>query len=136
MDSPPPIRYATASDGVRIAYWSLGSGSRIVLVPFVICGDLEREWRVPALVKWYRRLSQNHRVIRFDARDSGLSQRRSGGFRLADVAVDVEAVGACRRGHCRPSVPGPHPTPDHPSGSHWERFAGSDWEQLFRIQQT
>ena len=43
----PMIRYAPTSDGVSIAYCTLGEGSPLVCLPTVPCCHLQREWEIP-----------------------------------------------------------------------------------------
>lgn len=89
----PSVRFATTTDGVRIAYWTLGNGPPLLLSPWTIYGNLEREWRIPRLRDWFIRLAKSFRIIRFDARHSGLSDRLSpGGYRAEDLALDAEAL--------------------------------------------
>jgi pimeloyl-ACP methyl ester carboxylesterase len=90
MDTPR-IQYARTSDGVSIAYFEIGEGTPILGIPWLIFGDLETEWQMPELRAWYERLAQNHRLIRYDARGTGMSQR-AGPLTLDSLALDIEAV--------------------------------------------
>ncbi len=41
----PHIQYAKTSDGVNIAYWTLGDGEPLVLLPQFIISNTQREWQ-------------------------------------------------------------------------------------------
>ena len=72
---PPVTRYARSSDGVHIAYQVLGQGDRdIVIVPGLI-SHLDLWWEDPYAARFYRRLASLGRLIMFDKRDTGLSDR-------------------------------------------------------------
>lgn len=91
------IRFCTAPDGVRIAYASAGSGH-----PLVVCqgwiSHLELDWSNPVIRRFWETLAERYRVVRYDKRGTGLSDRavRDYSFRaqISDLASVVEAVGA------------------------------------------
>jgi class 3 adenylate cyclase len=66
------IRYCRTDDGVRLAYAISGNGS-----PLVKTGNwlnhLEYDWDSPIWHHFFRGLSRNHRLIRYDPRGTGLS---------------------------------------------------------------
>ena len=68
-------RYATASDGVSIAYQVLGEGPRdLVWVPGWI-SHVEAAWDEPTMARFFERLASFSRLILFDKRGTGLSDR-------------------------------------------------------------
>ena len=72
--SSGPIRY-TVSDGLHIAYQVTGSGERdIVLIPGFI-SHLEQDWGDPRHAHFLDRLGTFGRLIRFDKRGTGMSDR-------------------------------------------------------------
>jgi len=84
------IRYCTSSDGARIAYASMGEGPPLVKTPnwFGIEFELEAPtWR-PLLVEPAR----HHRLIRFDQRGCGLSEREVATISVDAWVNDLEAV--------------------------------------------
>ncbi len=93
----PPTRYAQSGDGVHIAYQVLGEGELdIVAVPGLI-SHLDLWWEVPASARFFRRLASLGRLIMFDKRDTGLSDRAGGEDTLEQRIDDVRAVmRACR----------------------------------------
>ncbi len=92
---PPSIRYATTSDGVRIAYAELGAGPDVVCLPPLPLSHLGEMWELPGVARWYERLARSARVILYDARGSGLSDREGvdpADCSLEAMARDLEAV--------------------------------------------
>jgi pimeloyl-ACP methyl ester carboxylesterase/DNA-binding CsgD family transcriptional regulator len=85
----PVIRYAKTSDGVNIAYYSIGRGPPLV---YANPGShLEEEWRHEEQRRWFEELLEHYRLIRFDLRGSGLSDRvRS--YTPEEATLDIECV--------------------------------------------
>jgi pimeloyl-ACP methyl ester carboxylesterase/DNA-binding CsgD family transcriptional regulator len=85
----PVIRYARTSDGVNIAYYSIGEGPPLI---YSNPGShLEREWGHTEQRRWTEQLAANFRLIRYDVRGSGLSDRK-GKFIPDEGILDIEAV--------------------------------------------
>jgi pimeloyl-ACP methyl ester carboxylesterase/DNA-binding CsgD family transcriptional regulator len=90
----PVIKYARTSDGVNIAYYSIGEGPTLV---YANPGShLEQEWRHTEQRSWTEQLAANFRLIRFDSRGSGLSDRPQT-FTPEGATLDIEAVVARER---------------------------------------
>src|SRR6476661_5639336 len=71
----PETRYAKARDGVSLAYQVVGDGPRdLVLVPGWV-SHLEAAWDEPSLARFFERLASFSRLILFDKRGTGLSDR-------------------------------------------------------------
>jgi DNA-binding SARP family transcriptional activator/pimeloyl-ACP methyl ester carboxylesterase len=88
----PPIRYAQSDDGVHLAYQVLGQGERdIVFVPGLM-SHLELVWEDPETADFFRRLATLGRLILFDKRDTGLSDRVPGDSTLEERMNDVRVV--------------------------------------------
>jgi pimeloyl-ACP methyl ester carboxylesterase/DNA-binding CsgD family transcriptional regulator len=85
------IRFCTASDGVRIAYAVVGRGPVIVKAPNWLT-HLEYEWQSPAWRHWWEDLAQDHKVVRFDQRGSGLSEWDIVDWSFEARVKDLEAV--------------------------------------------
>ncbi len=81
-----------------IAYWSMGSGSPIILIHNFTITHADLEWEIPSLRTFYEALAQRHEVIRLDQRGTGLSG--SADPSVDEVASDVNAV-ADAMGHAR-----------------------------------
>jgi len=85
------IRYALTADRVRIAYSETGDGPPLMFVRGWIT-HLELMWAEPSFRAFMEALAQRFRVIRFDARGNGLSDREIDRPNLSDFVADVEAV--------------------------------------------
>jgi DNA-binding winged helix-turn-helix (wHTH) protein/pimeloyl-ACP methyl ester carboxylesterase len=88
----PRIRYARTSDGVSIAYWTLGKGPPLVVMSDAPSSHVRLEWHIPELRSWYERLARNHTIVRFDQRGTGLSDRDVDEFSLRSFGLDLQAV--------------------------------------------
>src|SRR5918997_1201511 len=88
----PRTNYARARDGVSIAYQVLGEGERdIVLVPQTFSA-IEALWEHPTVARFFERLGSLGRVILFDRRGTGMSDRTGGATTLEEQIDDVHAV--------------------------------------------
>jgi pimeloyl-ACP methyl ester carboxylesterase len=91
MTSMPATRYAKSGD-FHIAYQVMGSGLLdLVYVPSFI-SHLEHQLEEPRSARWFERLSSFSRLIRFDKRGTGLSDRVSAIPTLEERMDDVRAV--------------------------------------------
>lgn len=91
MDNLPDTRYARSGD-ITIAYQVLGDGPfDLVFVPGWI-SHLEHSWEEPALARFLRRLASFSRLILFDKRGTGLSDRVAGDTPIDERADDIRAV--------------------------------------------
>ncbi len=88
----PRIQYAQTEDGVSIAYWTMGEGMPLIIGPPLGWGHIALECQFPELMSWYERLARHRKVVRFDGRNQGLSERGIQALSEADFAADVEAV--------------------------------------------
>jgi serine/threonine protein kinase/pimeloyl-ACP methyl ester carboxylesterase len=87
----PPTRWARSGD-VSVAYQVLGNGSLdLVLVPGWLT-HLEVGWQWPPLVRFFRSLSALGRLVIFDGRGMGLSDRPAQPVLLEDRIADLRAV--------------------------------------------
>ena len=84
-------RYAKSGD-VHIAYQVLGEGPRDVIFVPGLLSHLELTWEDRTLSRFFHRLSSFSRVILFDKRGSGLSDRDVGMPTLEQRMDDVRAV--------------------------------------------
>jgi class 3 adenylate cyclase len=85
------IRFCTASDGVRIAYATIGEGPPLVMVRGWV-SHLELDWQSPEMRENYLGLADRMRIIRYDKRGTGLSDRGVTDFSLEARVRDLEAV--------------------------------------------
>ena len=108
MDAP--IRY-TISDGLHIAFQVTGGGDLdIVLIPGFV-SHLELDWADHRYAHFLQRLGSMGRLIRFDKRGTGMSDRPQGlpdlETRMHDVLAVMDAAGSERAVLCGYSEGGP-----------------------------
>jgi len=96
----PRVEYAETVDGVHIAHYAIGSGEQdLVYVPGWV-SNIETIWEHPLPTKFLRRLASMSRLICFDKRGTGLSDRvRADALpdietRTDDVRAVLDAVGS------------------------------------------
>jgi DNA-binding winged helix-turn-helix (wHTH) protein/esterase/lipase len=77
------IRYCTTTDGVRLAYATTGNGPPLVKASNWLT-HLDFEWGSPIWRHWYTALSLHHRLVRYDERGNGMSERD-----VPDVSFDT-----------------------------------------------
>ena len=103
------VRYCTTEDGVRIAYCVQGEGPVLVVCPLFIeafsLDDLFLE-----LADFIAALGDGRRLVRYDKRGTGLSQRDvtdlSQAAQVRDLGAVVNAVGEARVAVWAPSLSG------------------------------
>jgi class 3 adenylate cyclase len=95
----PETRYARTSDGIYIAYQVSGRGSVDFLWAEGWLSHVEILWELPSYARWMEALGEEFRVIHFDKRGMGLSDRASTPnleSRVEDVRAVLDAVGSDR----------------------------------------
>jgi len=88
----PPIQFARTPDGVDIAFWAIGEGPALVAMPSMPWSHLRLEWSIPEVERWYRMIGRGRRLVRYDGRGFGLSQREAPSFDLQAQVADLAAV--------------------------------------------
>jgi len=68
------VRFSVTEDGVRLAWASTGDGPPLVKASNWLT-HLDFEWGSPIWQHWWTELSKHHRLIRYDERGNGMSQR-------------------------------------------------------------
>ena len=92
QDAVPQTRYARTEDGIHVAYQVIGEGERdIIFVPGLM-SHLELLWEDHETADFFRRLAKLGRLILFDKRDTGLSDRAPADMSLEERMEDVRAV--------------------------------------------
>ena len=85
------IRYCTTRDGVHIAYAVEGSGPEIVVCPGFI-ESFSLEHLIPEEQAFTERLGTGRRLVHYDMRGTGVSQREVEDLSPGGVLMDLEAV--------------------------------------------
>jgi class 3 adenylate cyclase len=88
----PRIQYATTSDGVSIAYFAMGEGPPMIVVPPIPWSHLQMQLDDPGYRAWYERLAQTSRIVCYDNRGSGLSDRKVADLTFEGLELDILAV--------------------------------------------
>ncbi len=92
MAEIPETKYAKTVDGVNIAYRVQGDGPVDLVYIIGMAGNFEIEFEPPWGVRFLERLSSFSRVILFDKRGTGLSDRSGGAPDFDMRADDLRAV--------------------------------------------
>ena len=97
----PETRYSRSEDGVHIAYQVLGDADLDLVVSPGFVSHLEHSWEDPALARFLRRLASFSRLIVFDKRGTGMSDRSVDDEhaplledRVNDIATLMDTVGS------------------------------------------
>ena len=85
------IRYCKASDGVRLAYATVGDGPPMLKSAHWM-GHLEYDWELPISRHLLLGLSKDHTLIRYDARGNGLSDWDVHEISLDAWVSDMETI--------------------------------------------
>ncbi len=96
----PQTRYAVTDDGVHIAYQTIGDGLVDIVFVHAFVSHVELFWELPSFERFARELSASARVILFDKRGVGLSDRLSSiptlEARMDDLRAVLDATGSER----------------------------------------
>jgi pimeloyl-ACP methyl ester carboxylesterase len=98
----PETRYSRSADGVHIAYQVLGDGDLDLVVSPGYVSHLEHSWEDPQMARFLRRLASFSRLIVFDKRGTGMSDRPADEDaplledRVNDIATLMDTVGSER----------------------------------------
>ncbi|MEE8346898.1 MAG: adenylate/guanylate cyclase domain-containing protein, partial [Dehalococcoidia bacterium] len=87
----PQVQYAKTSDGVSIAYCTLGEGTPFIQMT-TGSSHLQLEWHYSGIRTWYERLAEKRMLVRYDGRGTGLSERDVTDYSLDARVRDFEAV--------------------------------------------
>ena len=85
------IQFCITPDHLRIAYSTIGTGRALVKVANWL-GHLQYDLDSPVLGHWTRELSKYRRIVRYDQRGVGLSDRDINSSTFAEWVVDLETV--------------------------------------------
>jgi pimeloyl-ACP methyl ester carboxylesterase/DNA-binding winged helix-turn-helix (wHTH) protein len=112
LERPPETMYARSGD-VNIAYQVIGDGPFDLVFVMGWVSHLEYFWREPSFARFLLRLASFSRLILFDKRGTGLSDRvpinelPTLEQRMDDVRAVMDAVGSERAALCGVSEGGP-----------------------------
>jgi pimeloyl-ACP methyl ester carboxylesterase len=98
----PETRYAKTADGVHIAYQTVGTGPVDIVFVMAWATHIELMWKEPTLARFLTRVAAFSRLILFDKRGMGLSDRvpddrlPSLEVRMDDARAVMDSVGSER----------------------------------------
>ena len=87
----PAVTFCKTKDGTNLAVASVGEGSVLVRAAHWVL-NLENDWNSPLTGPLLQRLASRHRLIRYDARGTGLSDRNITDVSFATYSDDLETV--------------------------------------------
>src|SRR4029077_15877364 len=90
------VRFCASRDGTRIAFATAGSGPPLVRAAHWL-SHLDHELRCPLWGPWLKLLARRHKLIRYDGRGCGLSDRDAADFSLDRCVEDLEGGGGGSR---------------------------------------
>lgn len=85
------IRYAASSDGTQIAYAASGSGPPLMRAGHFLT-HLEKDWQSSVFGPVIKAFSNNHTLVRYDQRGTGLSQADVSDLSIEAYSDDLLAV--------------------------------------------
>ncbi|RPJ59474.1 MAG: alpha/beta fold hydrolase, partial [Acidobacteria bacterium] len=91
MNGEQQIHFCVASDGVRLAWASLGSGPALVKAANWL-NHLEYDWQSPIWRSTLAELARDRLLVRYDERGNGLSDWDVAGLSFEAFVRDLEAV--------------------------------------------
>ncbi|WP_245470467.1 alpha/beta hydrolase, partial [Mesorhizobium sp. M2C.T.Ca.TU.002.02.1.1] len=91
QDPGRAVQFCRALDGARLAYASTGTGPAILRAAHWM-SHLTFDWDSPIWRHWMRELSRSNRLVRYDQRCNGLSQRHVVDISFETMVSDLECV--------------------------------------------
>ena len=94
LHAPPAlheVKFCRTSDGVRIAYASVGEGPPLVWAAHWL-SHLSFSWESPIWRHWTEEFAKDHSFVHYDERGNGLSDWDSAEFSVDAFVRDLEAV--------------------------------------------
>ncbi len=85
------LRFVTTSDGVRIATASQGHGPVLVRAAHWL-SHLEFDWQSPVWSEFLSELARDRRLVRYDERGTGLSDREVEDLSFEAMVADLETI--------------------------------------------
>ena len=87
----PPIRYTSTEDGISIAYLDVGEGTPILHIPYPM-NHLQLQWEHAVFRDSLEGFASRFRLVAFDGRGQGLSDRQTDENSVEKLVIDTEAV--------------------------------------------
>src|SRR4029078_7562570 len=87
----PSVAFCRNRDGRRIAYMTCGDGPVLVVPPGWV-SHLELQWHYLGMEAFYGQLAESFRLVFYDRRGCGLSERKRDDFTLDAEVADLDTV--------------------------------------------
>jgi pimeloyl-ACP methyl ester carboxylesterase/DNA-binding CsgD family transcriptional regulator len=91
-NSRQQVRFASAHDGVRLAYALSGTGTPTIIKAATWLSHLEHDWKSPVWKHLLREMSAQHTFVRYDERGCGLSDWHVDDFSFRSWVRDLDAI--------------------------------------------
>ena len=89
----PQIQYCHTSDGLRIAYYTMGTGQPLIATPASLAVSMTKEWEAFPQNRLVAQISSRvSTYVRFDMHGSGESDRDDSDVSLESFVRDIKAV--------------------------------------------
>src|SRR5262249_23779085 len=89
--SSEAVTFCRTKDGANIAVASIGAGPTLVRTPFLVT-HIEYDWQHPFIAPLMQHLARNRRIVRYDGRGTGMSDRGVPETTPSTFLLDLEAV--------------------------------------------
>src|SRR3990172_13142461 len=90
MMEAPPVQYTTTSDGVSIAWAEAGEGPALLYCAGTPFSHVRELYAVMGAA--FEAFTQSFRLVTFDARGTGMSERDVAGVSPETLLLDAQAV--------------------------------------------
>jgi pimeloyl-ACP methyl ester carboxylesterase len=88
---PQQVRYAKTPDGISLAYSAIGEGYPLVMLPHWL-SHIEADLKNPLFRHYWLEFGRRFRLVRYDIRGFGLSDRDVPDFPFDALVTDLETV--------------------------------------------
>jgi len=116
LGEPAPrqeVAFIRAADGVNLAVASAGESPSVLVKTANWLNHLEHDWRSPVWSPLLRRLAAGRRLVRYDGRGNGLSDRNVPDYRTSRLWWTVSDLSASTCSASRKAPPSRSLTPRH-----------------------
>ena len=115
------VHFTASFDGVRLAYGISGRGHPLVRVPTWI-SHVEHDWQSPVMRHLVVEMASRHKLVNYDCRGVGMSQRDAPDMSFDAWVHDLEAVAdaaGLKRPHTRELTANQQRFPTSPQAPGW-----------------
>jgi pimeloyl-ACP methyl ester carboxylesterase len=91
IEAARDVRFCSSADSTMIGYEVTGAGPAVIRAATWM-SHLDHDWSAPHRAAFYTELTREHRLVRYDQRGNGLSDRDCADLSLEAQVSDIEAV--------------------------------------------